>query len=142
MLWSDLERIGHFFDPFRDFERAGMAFGFEGPSAVEFPAMNVWASDGNAVITTELPGMDPEAIDISVANGSLTLSGLRKAEELKEGESYHRKERWDGRFKKTIELPFSVDASKVQARFSKGVLYISLPRAEADKPRKISIKSE
>ena len=143
MLWSDLERVGRFFDPWREFERMSRALSrLDGPSTVEFPAMNVWVSGDHAVVTTEIPGIDPKTLDISVVNDSLTLRGSRQQEELKEGEYYHRRERWDGQFTKTLELPFRVEANKVEARFTKGVLYISLPRAEADKPKKISVKAE
>ena len=96
----------------------------------------------HAVVTTEIPGIDPSAIEISVINDSLTLRGSRKPEELKEAESYHRRERWSGQFTKTLKMPFAVESGKVEARFSKGVLYISLPRAEAEKPRKIIVRSE
>jgi HSP20 family protein len=67
---------------------------------------------------------------------------LRKADELGDDESYHRRERWAGQFSKTIELPFNVQAEKVEAKFSKGILSITLPRAEAEKPKKIIIKSD
>jgi len=143
MLWSDLERLGSVLDPWREFERMSRALSrLDGPSTVEFPAVNVWVSGDHAVVTTEIAGLDPKKIDISIVNNSLTLRGSREAEELKEGESYHRRERWTGQFTKTLELPFPVDAGKVEAQFSKGILYISLPRAEADKPKKISVKSE
>jgi HSP20 family protein len=88
-----------------------------------------------------LPGIDPNAIDISVVGKTLTLRGSRKPEEFKENESYHRRERWHGQFTKTIELPFDIDSGKVDAQYRKGILRITLPRAEADKPRKISVKS-
>ena len=128
MLWSD-----PFFETLRELEGMRRSLRrFDVPSTVEFPAINVWVSDDNAVVTTEIPGIDPSALEISVVKDSLTLRGSRQTEELKEGESYHRRERWHGQFTKTLELPFAVEAGKVEARFSKGVLYISLPRAEAD----------
>ena len=143
MLWSEMERLGRIFDPWRELEGISHALRrLSPPSSMEFPAANIWVSDDAALVTTELPGIDPEALEISVIRDSLTLRGSRKAEEPKEGESYHRKERWSGQFTRTLELPFPVDASRVEARFSKGVLRISLPRAEADRPRKISVKSE
>src|SRR5208283_5299784 len=95
-----------------------------------------------ATVTTEVPGIEAGAIDISVMGKSVTVRGSRGPEEVKDGVAYHRRERWDGRFSKTFEIPFTVDADKVEAKFRKGVLYISLPRAESDKPRKITIKSE
>ena len=138
MLWSD-----PFFDTLRELEGMRRTLRrFDVPSTFEFPAINMWVSEDNAVVTTEVPGIDPGALEISVVNDSLTLRGSRQAEGLKEGESYHRRERWSGQFTKTLKLPFAVESGKVEARFSKGVLFISLPRAEAEKPRKISVKSE
>jgi HSP20 family protein len=95
-----------------------------------------------AMVTTELPGIGPKAIDISVVNDTLTLSGSRQPDGPIQSESYHRRERWQGQFTKTLELPFPIEVNKIEARYSKGVLSISLPRSEADKPRKIAIKSE
>jgi HSP20 family protein len=112
------------------------------PQAVEFPAVNVWVAADLAMVTTELPGIDPKAIDISVVNDTLTLRGSRQPDGPIQSESYHRRERWQGQFTKTLELPFPIEVNKIEARYSKGVLSISLPRSEADKPRKIAIKSE
>lgn len=138
MLWSE-----QVFDALRELDRMGRDVRrFDMPSTVEFPATNVWVSESNAVVTTEIPGIDPGALEITVIKDSLTLRGSRRAEQFKEDEFYHRRERWNGQFTKTIELPFAVESGKVEARFSKGILCISLPRAEADKPRKISVKSE
>ena len=138
MLWSD-----HFFDTLRELEGMRRTLRrFDVPSTFEFPAINMWVSEDNVMVTTEIPGIDPSALEISVVNDSLTLRGARQTEDLKEGESYHRRERWSGQFTKTLKLPFAVESGKVEARFSKGVLFISLPRAEAEKPRKISVKSE
>lgn len=144
MLWSDLERLSSWgWDPWREFERMRKALERNVvPSSVEFPAVNIWIAAEEAVVTTELPGMDPKDIDISVVGKTVTLRGLRDSEKLGEGESYHRKERWQGKFTKTFTLPFNVDATKVNARFTKGVLTIALPRSEEEKPKKIEIASE
>jgi HSP20 family protein len=106
--------------------------------ARSFPAMNVWTDENTAVVTAELPGVAAEDIDIAVENDTLTVRGIRKPEEL-EGVTFHRRERRFGRFSRSFRLPFQVDAGKVQAEFKDGVLNILLPRAEADKPRKIEI---
>lgn len=142
MLWSDFERFGSFFDPWREFERMSRAMsGLSAPAAVEFPAVNVWLAADNAVVTTELPGIDPQSLDITVVDKTLTLRGSRDPEKLNDGETYHRRERWNGQFTKTVEMPFPVESTKVEARFTKGVLSVFLPRAEADKPRKINISA-
>jgi HSP20 family protein len=110
-------------------------------TAPSYPAMNVWVSEDGAVVTAELPGFDPEALDISVVNDTLTLSGDRCAEEVGEDATYHRRERRCGRFSRSFQLPFMVEGNDVEANFEQGVLTIELPRAEADKPKKITVKA-
>lgn len=106
-----------------------------------YPAMNAWANEDSVVVTAELPGTDPEHLDISVRENLLTVSGERKPLELGNGETYHRRELSYGKFKRVFQLPFQVDSAKVEASYEKGVLRITLPRAEADKPRKITVKA-
>ncbi|MEW6585290.1 MAG: Hsp20/alpha crystallin family protein [Nitrospirota bacterium] len=142
MVWSDFERFGRILDPWRDFERISRRLsGWTAPSDVEFPAVNIWISGDDAIVTAEIPGVDPNAVEISVIGDSLTIRGSRKPEELRENESYHRRERWQGQFTKPIDLPFNVDSNKVEATYARGILQIRLPRAEADKPKKITVKS-
>jgi HSP20 family protein len=106
-----------------------------------YPAMNVWTNEDSAIVTAELPGIDPETLDIAVVENTLTLSGERKPLELEEGEVYHRRERGCGKFTRSFQLPFNVETNNVEAMYEKGVLNIKLPRAEADKPRKITVKA-
>lgn len=143
MLVSNFEHFLRLRDPWEELEHMRRAvFGQTTPSNTEFPEFNVWASGDNVVVTTELPGVDRNAIEISVEGTTLTVKGSRDPEQLAEGDSYHRRERWSGQFFKTFELPFTIDDEKVKAQFAKGVLEINLPRAEAEKSRKIEIKSE
>lgn len=111
-------------------------------AAGEFPPINVWTNENSATVTAEVPGLSPEDIEISVVNDTLTLKGERRPEPLAEGESLHRQERGFGQFARTIQLPFRVDADKVEAIFKRGILSITLPRTEQDKPRKISVRGE
>lgn len=106
-----------------------------------YPALNIWANEDGALVTAELPGVDPEAIDISVVDDTLTLKGNREPEEPAEEQTYHRRERGYGAFSRALQLPFAVEADTVEATFEKGVLQINLPRAEADKPKKITVKA-
>lgn len=139
MTTTYLERI---LDPWREFDRMGRFFNrTAGCETCEFPAVNVWVNGEEAVMSSEIPGMNREEIDISVSGNMVTLQGKRPAEEQREGESWHRHELWHGDFKKTIRLPFNVAADKVQATYKNGVLHVSLPQLEADKPRKITIKT-
>ena len=109
--------------------------------APSYPAVNVWSNEEGLQITAEVPGVAPKDIDISVVGDTLTLSGIREPDELREGTHYHRQERGYGNFTRSIQLPFSVNVGKVEASFKNGVLEIVLPRAEEDKPKKITIKA-
>jgi HSP20 family protein len=106
-----------------------------------YPAMNIWTSQDTAMITAELPGYRTRDIQLSITNDELEIKGNRQKEELKEGEQFHRQERGFGEFKRTLRLPFLVDAEKVEAKLENGILKLILPRAEADKPKKIEIKT-
>ncbi len=106
-----------------------------------FPAVNAWTNDEEEIVTAEIPGVEPSDIDLSLVNDVLTISGERKPVDAPEGMRYHRRERLCGEFSRSIQLAFPVDSNKVTATFENGLLKVVLPRAEADKPRKISVKS-
>jgi HSP20 family protein len=110
-------------------------------STLDYPAVNVWEKDNSLVVTTELPGMDVDNISISVTGASLTISGMSKADPIKEGETYLRQERELGSFLRSFQLPFQVDSKAVEAKYEKGVLKITLPRQKEDLPKKIKINS-
>ncbi len=132
-IWRELqnfqEEMGHQFG------------GTRGPIRISYPALNGWASDESIIITAEVPGVEPENLNISIVDQTLTLSGTRKEEDLPEGVEYHRHERVRGTFNRTIELPYKVDSAAVDARYEKGVLQITLPRAAEDMPRRIEVKT-
>lgn len=115
---------------------------YEHSKSSEFPPVNVWTSPEGAVVRTEIPGIDAEKIDITVVNETLTIRGARAEETTKDCQSCHRKERGFGQFVRSLQMPFLIDQDNVKARFSEGVLEITLPRAEADKPRRISVVSD
>lgn len=106
-----------------------------------FPAINLYSGDEGVILTAEIPGVEMEELDITVLGETLTLSGTRNMGEDEEGITYHRRERSQGNFTRTVELPFRVDSDNVEAKFSNGVLHVMLPRTEEEKPRKISVKT-
>lgn len=108
-------------------------------TASDYPALNVWEKDNSLVVTTELPGMDTENINISVTGATLTISGVSKADPIKQGETYLRQERELGNFQRSLQLPYQVDSKAVEAKYEKGVLNITLPRQKEDLPKKIKI---
>jgi HSP20 family protein len=107
-----------------------------------YPLVNVWSNETEAVLTAELPGVEAKDLEISVMGDALALCGTRQSQELKENEQYHRRERLAGKFARSLVLPFKVNADKVAAKLQHGILTVTLPRAEEDKPRKISLKPE
>jgi len=144
MFWPEIGRYGRVWSPWREMERLQQDVNrlLSRESAPTFPAVNIWASDQDVIVTAEVPGVDPANLDITVAENILRLTGSRKPEELKPGEVSHRRERASGEFTRSLRLPYAVDSGKVEASCEKGILKVRLPRAEEDKPRKIAIKSQ
>jgi HSP20 family protein len=134
--WREIERMQREMNRLFD----EVSFGSRTRVAPSYPAINVWTNEEGAVITAELPGVNPDDIEISVVGETLKLTGSRQPEALPEGVRYHRRERGQGNFARTFQLPFMVESDKVEAVFENGVLHISAPRAEAEKPRKIAVK--
>jgi len=113
---------------------------FEGPRQEDlYPALNVWEDEGSYTAEAELPGFRLEDVEVNVRGSELSISGERKPEE-KEGMTWHRRERGFGKFHRALEFPLPVDAEKVQASLKNGVLTVTLPKAEAAKPRKIQVR--
>ena len=110
-------------------------------SPVAFPAVNLWANEESAVVTTELPGVELADLDISVVGDTLTIRGSRNPEQLGETDTYHRRERRHGQFVRVVQLPFRVEPDEVSATLRSGLLNITLPRAQADRPRKIQVRT-
>jgi HSP20 family protein len=123
-------------------EMLGGGIPFPDINVEAFPPINAWSNDEKLIVRVEMAGFSLEDIDVSIMHQTLTLKGNREAEELGERDIFHRQERGHGKFVRTIELPFAVNAEAVEASYTRGVLTLEMPRAEADKPRKISIKTE
>ena len=103
------------------------------------PAIDLFEDKDNVIVKAELPGMKKEEIDVSLHEGTLTISGERKSErEEKEGETY-RSERFYGRFQRSVLLPGSVSVEKVSANYKDGVLTITMPKSEEAKPKQIQV---
>ena len=106
-----------------------------------YPAINLTEGGDNLYVRAELPGVNPESLDISVIEGKLIIRGERKIEEEDQKTSYHRRERESGIFRRTISLPMKVDSGKVSASIKNGVLTITLPNSEEAIPRRITVKT-
>jgi HSP20 family protein len=106
------------------------------------PAVNILERQDSMLITADLPGLKAEDVDVTVEDGTLTIRGERKLDEVGEGETFHRVERIYGVFERTFTLPNSVDVEKIEARFSNGEMTLTLPKREESKPRSVKIKVE
>ena len=103
------------------------------------PALDVFEDKDNLFVKVELPGMKKEQIDISLHDGSLSISGERKGESKHEEAEVYRAERFYGRFQRTVTLPTAVAADKVKAQYKDGILTITLPKTEEAKPKHIEV---
>lgn len=133
-IWNELSKLQ---------QEVEQLLGQINPSRVyspQYPAINLWANEDSAFLTAELPGFNIDDIDVNVLDNTITISGERKPEELPEGTKTHRKEIQYGKFSRAIQLPYRIDTNKVKATYKNGVLEVTLPRIEDDKPRKINIK--
>ena len=106
----------------------------EGP----FPPINVFQQGGDFVAIIEMPGMHTDSLGLEVRGNAIRISG-KKTIDYGSNASVHRRERVAGSFDRTITLPVQLDADRVTAEYRDGVLALSLPRAESDKPRAIKV---
>lgn len=102
------------------------------------PALDLYHGKDNVTATVELPGMRKEDIEVSLHDGTLTISGERGSEKS-EGENAERTERFSGKFRRSISLPTRVDGNKVSATYKDGILTVTLPKAEEAKPKQIQV---
>jgi HSP20 family protein len=134
--WSNLrDELNSFFElpVWSSFARTGQLF--TGWS----PALDLYQSNDNVIAVVELPGMRKEDIEISLHDGTVTISGERKRENSSDGDKAERTERYIGRFRRSIALPTRVDAGKVSATYRDGILTVTLPKAEEVKPKQIQV---
>ena len=104
------------------------------------PAVNVWDKGEELMVEMEVPGVKSEEIDVSVAGDVLTIK-VERPDATHEDVTYHRRERPAGSFTRMLTLPYAIDAKSVEADLQQGVLTLKLPKAEAAKPRKITVGS-
>jgi len=134
--WSNLrDELNSFFDmqSWSTFDRTSQLF------TRWSPALDLYESGDHFEAVVELPGMRKEDIDISLHDGTLTISGERKRESKNNGETAQRTERNVGTFRRSIALPTRVDAGKVSATYQDGILKVTLPKAEEAKPKQIQV---
>lgn len=143
MYWND-SRAWSPFEELRSLQRDmnRLFDGYDtGNGISRFPALNVWGNGDQVMVTAELPGLEPQDLDISVVDNQLTIKGDRKADKPAEDAVCHRCEREAGKFVRTVRLPYSVENDQVTAKYENGVLSVVMPRQEDTKPKRIEIKA-
>ncbi|TET32641.1 MAG: Hsp20/alpha crystallin family protein [Planctomycetota bacterium] len=104
------------------------------------PAIDISETDSEFTVKVEVPGIDPEDVDVSLAGDVLKISGEKKEEHEEEEKNYHRIERSYGSFMRIIKLPPSADSSKVDAASKDGIVTLTIAKREEEKEKKIEIK--
>jgi HSP20 family protein len=138
-----------FFDVGKTLEEMDRLFGVVGrPLGLRsvprgtFPAINIYDQGESLVLTAEVPGMNPENMDLNVQEeGTVTLKGGREEPEIAEEHRYYRRERMTGAFNRTIALPVPIDSASVKAQYKDGILKVRMAKAPKAKAHQIPIGS-
>ena len=106
----------------------------------DIPSIDLTETKDNLIVTVEVPGINPEDLDISMTENVLTIKGEMKEETAEEGENFHQAERRYGSFFRTLELPCRITTEEVQAEYRKGILTIVMPKCKQDRSREVKVK--
>ena len=133
--------------PFAEFERLRRqmdrlyeGWPYQRPTSGVFPLVNLTEGRDNFFIRAELPGMSSADLDIQATSNSVSVSGERKIPSESKDAKYHRREREAGKFSRIVGLPSEIDPDKVEANLVNGILTVVVPKAQAAKPRQISVR--
>ena len=129
------------FDPFSDIDglTRSLLSGDTGSTRIpRFMPMDLYKVDDHYVLTADLPGVDPGSVDVTVDNGTLTLTAHRSARS-EDGVQWLANERFSGTYRRQLSLGESVDTTKISATYENGVLTVVIPVAETAKPRRIDV---
>jgi HSP20 family protein len=118
----------------------GPDFNWAQPAAWDL-ALDVAENDDEIIVKASIPGINPDDLEVTYTENTLTIKGEVKAEEEKEGSKYHLRERRYGTFMRSISLPVGVKADSIQANYEAGVLTLHLPKSEEVKPKRIAVKT-
>jgi HSP20 family protein len=141
--YRELEEMGRRFeDVFGRPFLPGLWRRFPSEEMVWAPAINVIEREDKFSVKVELPGVKEEDVNVTVAGGTLTIEGEKKAESEVKKKGYYYCETSYGSFSRSITIPSTVNASKIEASYDKGILDITLPKAPEVKPKKITVKKK
>jgi len=128
----------------RLFEEMTRSFGLPRTAAGEVvlvPRVDVKETETAVVVQVELPGVNERDVEVEFADGILTIRGEKKQEREEKDKGYYVMERRYGTFMRRIPIPVEIDEERIEARFDKGVLTVTLPKKPETQPKKIEIKA-
>ncbi|MFY0311312.1 Hsp20/alpha crystallin family protein [Leisingera sp. D0M16] len=142
-LRDEMERLFDAFEPRSRFSRSGPDFGSLRGEMALCPAIDLAENGTEFAVTAELPGLDPESIEVKTSNGTLSISGEKTEQKQEDEPSCHLSERHWGSVFRSVRLPENIDPEKTSAQFSNGVLTVHLPKsAEAIAfEKKVAVKA-
>ncbi|HEX9245875.1 MAG TPA: Hsp20/alpha crystallin family protein [bacterium] len=140
--WEPFEEVGTLR---RSMDRMLDEFLTRGPgrdrAALEWePAVEMFETDQDVVVRAEMPNIDPKKVDVTVADGALTLRGETRHEEEQKGRNYYRRELRAGAFTRTLPLPTEVKSAEAKATYKDGVLEVKIPKSERVRPTSVKVQ--
>jgi HSP20 family protein len=127
------------YDPFRDLDRLTRQFWGPARQSWSVLPMDAWREGDHFVARFDLPGVDPESIDLSVDRNVLTVKAERSWSPAEGDKEVSAQERFHGRFFRRLALRETLDADHIEARYDAGVLTLTIPVAEKALPRKVTV---
>ena len=137
--WNDFDQLRREMLRLFEGQSVGSAAGTSGAGV--FPPLNVTQDADNFYVRAEVPGVKASELQISAVKNRLSIAGKREIPQEQERVSYHRRERAEGTFNRSLTLPADLDTERVEARCVDGILTLTLPKAEEAKPRQITVKA-
>ena len=138
--FRELNELNETFNRFFDSALGQRMSGEQGWSFGSVP-LDVIETENGYVVKAALPGINPDELDITYSNNVLTIKGEVVPDKEEEPARYHLRERWYGKFQRSLVLPAKVMSENIQADYDAGVLTLFLPKSEEVKPKRIAIKS-
>ena len=137
-LTSLRESMERLFDDLFTTRRSGRALA---PAQWE-PAVELFETEGDVVFRAEMPGIDPQQVDVTVTEDTLTVKGEARTEQEQKGRNYYRRELRYGSFERAVGLPASVQADQAKATCRQGILEVRIPKAERGRAKSIKVEVE
>ena len=132
-LWNDVDRV------FSNILQGTGLADWQSAGMVGLP-VEVYEAGNELKVVAELPGVEEKDVSVELTGNVLTIKGEKKAETERKEEGYHLAERRYGSFSRSLQLPYEVEADKVQASFSNGVLTVTMPKPAEQQSKRIEVK--